>query len=112
MNDHLRQTGRTERMMARAVSLRSLGHAVYILTDANSVRRLRDHELIHGFTSIKVEEMPQHFDWEKMCPAPGLHHPNCVFLVEHHVIERELQKLDEKIMRMQQLSRQLYHLTT
>lgn len=112
MNAHLRQTGRTERMIANALSLNARGRAVYIFTDSQrGVARLREI-LRPEHNAIKVEVIPQHFDWEWMRPQGSNPHPNYVFLVEHQVIERELGKLDEEILRLQQLSRQLYHLTT
>lgn len=111
MNEHLRQTGRTERMLANAISLCTQGRAVYIYTDSRGVRRLQDQLRNPAWSSIKVEVLPEDFNWTIMKPHDRAH-PNCVFLVEHQLIELELQKLDERILRLQQLARQLYSLTT
>lgn len=111
MNEHLRQTGRTTRMLATATSLCTRGRAVYIYTDSVGVRRLQAELRDPAWRSIKIEVLPEHFNWETMRPSDRAH-PNCVFLVEHHLIEERLQRLDKEIMQMQQLARQLYHLTT
>lgn len=110
MNEHLRQTGRTQRMLASAVSLCAQGRAVYIYTDAHGVRRLKDQLRDPRWSSIAVEPLPEDFDWTTMSVRKS--HPNCVFLVEHQIVEQHLAELDAKIMRLQQLARQLYHLTT
>lgn len=39
-------------------------------------------------------------------------HPNCAVLVDHAAVEQRLARLDEQMMYLAQLQRQLYALTT
>lgn len=114
MNLHLRQTGRTTRMMEQAVSHAAQGRAVYVYAHHRVyVRQLEQkfqRQLI-VYPSIKIEMLPDAWDWQSMRPNDKAH-PNCVFLVDHTAVELHLEEIDKEIMRRQQLARQLYSLTT
>lgn len=115
MNEHLRQTGRTERLIQKAIRLNGMGRAVYVLVhNRNYVEPLqhRIHDTFgHCNHGIKVELLPEAFDWERMRPSQSRAHPNCVWLVEHAAAEKRLEQLDMQILLLQQLQRQIYQLT-
>lgn len=111
MNEHLRQRGRTERMLAAATSYSALKREVRVYVHSPGyAQQLSRHPLLRQRPDIKVEAVPEDFDWTKM-HNPRLH-PNCVCLVDHAAIEVKLQHLDEQALRLDQLRRQLYALTT
>jgi hypothetical protein len=114
MNLHLRQTGRTTRMLAQAAAMANLGRAVYVY--AHHITYVRQLEKqFHGggrnHASVKFEVLPHDWNWRTMCPNDKAH-PNCVFLVDHATVEIHLEEVDKEIMRLQQLARQMYSLTT
>jgi hypothetical protein len=115
MNEHLRQTGRTERMIREAIRLSYMGRAVYVLVHEKSYiesLQYRIHDTVgHCNHGIKVEVLPESFDWERMRPSQSRAHPNCVWLVEHAAAEMRLEQLDMQILLLQQLQRQVYQLT-
>lgn len=113
MNLHLRQTGRTYRMLCQAVSLNAQGRAVYIYVHHEVFRRrlVTWAKELHLPSSVKIEVLPDDFNWSTMRPHDRMH-TNCVCLVDHAAVEIHLQELDEQILKLQQLTRQLYHLTT
>lgn len=93
------RSGKTTRMVEKALELSRLGRAVYILAaHSNSalyirgiLQRLAPDEN-HG---IKVESAPpQGWDWDHM--RLGGSHPNVATLVDHYLIETKYKKiLDE-----------------
>lgn len=115
MNEHLRQTGRTERLIKEAIRLSHMGRAVYVLVhNRNYIEPLqhRIHDTVgHRNHGIKVELLPEEFDWGRMRPCRSHAHPNCVWLVEHAAAEMRLEQLDMQILLLQQLQRQVYQLT-
>ena len=114
MNDHLRQTGRTTRLMGQAVSLAAQGRAVYIFAHNSQYaqRMQRDFEAqFPSVKSVKFDVLPEGFNWRSMQPGGPRHHPNCVFLVDQCAVELHLIEVDKQIMQLQQLARQLYQLT-
>jgi hypothetical protein len=98
-----RQSGRTSRMIDSAIDFAIKGKAVYVVAANPHMgreieKRIADRKDIYGFdpSAIKIEiGIPNHFDWENM-RFPGSH-PNCVWLFDHYVIEKDL-----KFMRMYQ----------
>jgi len=112
MNLHLRQTGRTTRMLAQAAAYAAQGRAVYVYGHHPHYVRLMQRDFGTGFPSVKFEVLPEDWDWVCMQPGGQRAHPNCVFLVDHLAIELRLEELDKQLMKMQQLVRQLYALTT
>lgn len=115
MNEHLRQTGRTSRMISQAVALMCQGREVVILAHhevfARDLRQRVDAALVAGGArSIKVQVMPERFNWRTMRVEGA--NPNSVFLVDHMAIEIQVEDIDKQILRLQQLARQLYPLTT
>lgn len=115
MNEHLRQTGRTERLIEEAIRLSHMGRAVYVLVhNRNYVEPLqhRIHDTVgHRNHGIKVEPLLEGFDWEKMRPLHSRAHPNCIWLVDQAAAEQYLEQLDLQVLRLQQLQRQVYQLT-
>ncbi len=88
-----RRTGRTTRMLERAVALAMQGRAVYVYVAGDEQRARQKLQEISGapFYSfgIKVEHgFPRAFDWTRMRPYGA--HPNCTALIDHYLIEREL----------------------
>lgn len=110
MNEHLRQTGRTTRLMEKAQEIENQGRQVTLYVHNKSYQRLVEGEARRRGQTFTVDSIPYHFDWEHMRPME-YQGPN-VCLVDHAAVEIELQRLDERILKMQQLARQLYHLTT
>lgn len=88
------QSGRTTRMLEEAIRLASEGRAVYLvfptLQRCESVKRGKMRELTgrERTPGIKFEtpETLTNIDWHTMTLARA--HPNCVLLVDHHVIEQ------------------------
>ncbi len=51
------------------------------------------------------------FNWARMRPETDNDY-TCRYFVDHAAVEQELEALDKQILRLQQLARQLYALTT
>ncbi|MBL4744123.1 MAG: hypothetical protein JKX87_05745 [Cycloclasticus sp.] len=90
----LRQTGRTARMVSEAKSLAESGRAVYILfnerSQADNWRKLFGEALAETL-GVKFETVGDvGIDWETMTVRGA--YPNCIFLVDHHAIERRYEK--------------------
>ena len=111
MNNHLRQTGRTTRMLAAAASYAAQGRAVYVYAHHQTYVEMLKRQFGSQYPSVSIEVLPKIWDWSSMRPN-HLAHPNCVFLVDHNAVEIHLEDVDKEIMRLQQLARQLYSLTT
>lgn len=111
MNEHLRQTGRTTRLMKKAQDLVAMGHTVTLLVHDDRYRRTVAQRAEQLRYSFRVSVVPQYFDWEKMRPRE-VRDSTTVWLADHAAVEQHLQHLDEEILRLQQLARQLYALTT
>lgn len=94
---HLRRTGRTTRMLNYAKKLAAEGRAVYIIADNTSDARRMEIELGDGDHGIKAEtpETLSNFDLVT-CRLLGAH-PNCVILVDHHVIEDRFRPILEML---------------
>lgn len=96
MSDHLRQTGRTTRMLERALRLARDGRAVYVLAvDRQHIAWLKGRLAeLEGAAevreSIKFETDatlgPSGPDWSRMLPSISAH-PNCILLADHYYIE-------------------------
>lgn len=100
--DRNRRTGRTSRMLGDAIKLASEGRTVYVLVSRNTfnfaydkLRKLTkpvvyclNRPYAEFANGLKLESgVPSGFDWVVMRPLGS--HPNCVFLVDHEVIERQ-----------------------
>ena len=100
----LRRTGRTTRMLAEAKELAKSGRAVYII--AATQAHARDMEVMAGDEmrdlgiKIEVPSSLGNFDWEQMRLWGS--HPNCVVLVDHHVIESRYASLLRMLHRWDQ----------
>ena len=86
--EHKRRTGRTTRMMQKAIELAKAGRAVYVmfLTQCE-IDSVKSQFNIKPELGIKLEtpsSLPN-FDWETLTLKGA--HPNCIVLVDHHVIE-------------------------
>ena len=113
MNEHLRQTGRTDRMLGMAASLVAQGYTVHVLManemEARNLRDSRRHAYpLNQLTVGTVDGL----DWKTLRPRDVPYHPDTKYLIDHHAVELRLQDLDEEILQKQQLARQLYALTT
>lgn len=122
MNEHLRQTGRTTRLVEQACREAYAGRAVYLLVPGHDqVRWMEDFvnrtwaKMVnearpHG---IKVENM-RHWDdhrlwdWAEMQPMPRNHHSNCLFLVDHTAVEIRLEQVQRDIKHLAELAGKLY----
>lgn len=98
--DYLRKTGRSTRMLNEAKRLNDAGRAVYVIANTESeAMRLSDQfkELTDQPTGVKFETPGtiRHFDWETLRPKGA--HPNCVFLVDHFVIEQRFARILEML---------------
>lgn len=119
MNEHLRQTGRSTRLLEKAMYEAMCGRAVYVvaLTDAHA-KDLRYRFGVlwekhqggrpHG---VKFETPGRlgNFDWRTM--SLPLAHPNCVLLLDHTVVERRIAHINEDIQRLVAEAAKLYPLT-
>jgi len=87
IQDSMRRTGRTTRMIEEALRLARDGRAVYVVSRDH--RKLQQHfDAVIPGGAIKCEpKVPLGFDWTLM-RSPGSH-PNCVWLVDHYVIEAD-----------------------
>lgn len=100
MIDEKRGTGRTTRMLKRAIDLRNQGRAVYVIaaneqhaeTIFGMLIGLMPEETPVRFSSMEIGgikiETPEscgNFDWEQLRLRGS--HPNVVALVDHHAIE-------------------------
>jgi len=107
MNEHLRQTGRTTRLLEEAARFERTDCRVAVFVHhpqyAQLVRQSR-----RSYTG-PIEVVPEHFDWKAMRDPQR---PELKCFVDHAAVELRLQQVDEQIMRLQQLARQLYPLTT
>lgn len=91
-DEKLRQTGRTTRMLEKAKKLAQEGRAVYILA-ANRAERSRLKALLGiNDLGISVEALSalSNFDWNNLSLRGA--HPNCIVLVDHYALEREIQR--------------------
>lgn len=93
-----RNTGRTHNMLVHAHLLAEEGRAVYII--AHDQHQARRFEKEIKDSSIKVEVLKStnnwselNFDWETLTLRGA--HPNCVVLLDHHVIEKRFWRLLE-----------------
>lgn len=89
LQDDKRATGRTTRMVEHALDLARAGRAVYVVS--RQYRELqREVDAKMPSSGILCEPtVPSHFDWRTMRGLGS--HPNCVWLVDHHVIEGDPQ---------------------
>lgn len=98
------RSGRTGRMLDDALRLNAEGKAVYVLALNDDDAKAMQNALIHkdigaDLNSIKVEPIADwpRFDFTRMT-NPGAH-SNCVFLVDHSVIEHRYEKMLEELHR-------------
>lgn len=98
------RTGRTTRMLEEAVRLAREGRAVYVLMvndqeakDAQQTCNDLWKGTNHGIKCESIAAMGPHFDWNRMFVL-GAHH-NCVFLVDHYVIESRFHSILDMLMR-------------
>lgn len=86
-----RQTGRTTRMLAEAVTLAKAGRAVYVVV-ANEREVERIESLLPDNLGIQVETEYSlgNLDWESLRLVGA--HPNCVVLVDHYAIESKFRQ--------------------
>jgi hypothetical protein len=84
----LRGTGRTTRMVQRAIQLNHIGKAVYIIAANLAEQHRIEHilpEHLRGQIKVETSDTPGNFSWEHMALIGA--HPNCVVLADHFAIE-------------------------
>ena len=121
MNDHLRQTGRTMRLLEKSIWHAERGLAVYVFMPTADMCKEMRHRLErmwaaqhtgqgHGiqFESMQHWEAHRLWDWNTMEPLRKNFHPNCVWLVDHTCVERHLEQVHADIKYLAKLAGQLY----
>jgi hypothetical protein len=117
MNELLRQTGRTTRLMEKAVQLARQGRAVYVVVSSRAeagigqrvVNKLWVHlhgPRAHGIKVETLKDLGDRFDWEQMRVVGS--HPNCEFLLDHYVVEQHIEQLRLGIARRVDTIAKLY----
>lgn len=114
------QSGRTTRLIERALQEAYAGRAVYFLVHHRAMVKLCEGRiqaawsLLYGASrpshGIKVEVFSEHahtWDWPHMCPNTRFH-PNCRWLVDHTVIEEEILRAQDVMKRLAVHIGQLY----
>lgn len=91
--DHKRHSGRTTRMLQHANQLAKEGRAVYVVVDPHMVKSIATQGSHSGVSIETLGSLGESFDWTTM-RVRGMH-PNCVVLVDHHVIEQHFSKILE-----------------
>lgn len=122
MNEHLRQTGRTTRMIQEACRLAACGFAVYILTETRNEAKLlakRVDEAWYHYAArspgqpngIKVETPGDlgNWHWERMELVGA--HPNVKVLIDHNLAEHRIEALQREMKRIAAEIAQLYPMT-
>lgn len=122
MNESLRQTGRTTRMVEQALELAQRGHAVYLLIPramhphwwrricdvwADRNGGLRGHGI-----QLEAPDSPAFsfdFDWQSLRIRHA--HPNTVVLVDHAFVEQRIERLQREIAAAQAEISRLHPLT-
>lgn len=97
MNKHLRQTGRTTRMLKHALQLSEQRRAVYVIADNERQADMMRRQLGDGPHGIKVETLASLGNYDLITGDLRGAHPNCVVLVDHYVIERRFGRLWEQM---------------
>lgn len=114
LNEHLAQTGRTDRMIQRAMDISLGGRHVLIMCASQVQVKTMEHRLrsVPGPSgSIQVITLPRDFDWETMRPKNAAHDYTTVYLPDHTVAEQEILRLQAKIAHFQLLQMQIYPMT-
>lgn len=121
MNEHLRQTGRTSRMIQEACRMARCGFAVYVLFETRELAKLGqvrvdqawekltgDFLHLHG---IKVESLYDlgNWRWDRMELAGA--HQNVKVLLDHTLIEHRIEQLQKEMKLIAKEVAQLYPLT-
>jgi len=124
VNEHLRQTGRTERMIQEAFFAVRQRRAVYVMVaQAEHVKpmiiRIDDawlafceqhgmRDVVHG---IKVETPRTLPFWNWTTMQLERAHPNCIVFVDHSAVEMQIEFLQRQIKAMAEQIGRLYPLT-
>ncbi len=90
----LRGTGRTTRLINDAIKQAVSGKAVYVLSctekQAWSLEKMAGSAGVGlGIKFESIESIGGGFCWDNLRVLGS--HPNCVFLVDHHVIEQKFE---------------------
>lgn len=123
MNEHLRGTGRTHRMVEKAYCLVRDGFSVFIMmyqrADIRSVEHIMesivkarkevDESLINERFMVRTIMDDPGFDWVEM-RLRG-YNRNVIFLVDHFAIEQKINRIDNDIKDLIDKRTKLYALT-
>jgi hypothetical protein len=119
MNKHMIQSGRTTRQLRQALDLAAHGVNVrYVVLTRDMARYMRGRiDRINGaLDSIEIVPMSEidtpdrPFDWDTLRPKDS--HPANVYIIDHDVVEKQYQKMQSEVLRLQTLMVQLYPFTT
>lgn len=118
MNEDLHQTGRTCRLIERAVREAAAGRYVHILISdddwqdwwLNRIDEMWDQLLTKRRHGIGLSSDLPGLDWGTMKMANS--HPNALVLADHAIVERQIETLQEEIDQRAALIKTLYPLTT
>lgn len=118
MNSVYRQTGRTYRLILQALTYADRGVRVVIYTSKEHRKHLADQvrEVAHKRSRrlpehlIVAEIMEDNFDWALLQPR-GARYPEHLALVDHHCIEKHLNFIEDQILKLQRLAKNLQPLT-
>jgi len=100
MDDALRQTGRTTRMLEEAKALSTQGRAVYVVAaNQHHAKQLACSlgKEWNGQIKIETEGSLGNLDWETLTLRGA--HPNCVVLIDHYAIESRFARVLEMLHR-------------
>lgn len=117
LNEHLRQTGRTERLLKQAVTLSQQGRKVYVLCATEQMARELDRTRFSEYRrhvplgQVEFIRIPPNFNWETMRLANTSYDYGVVYLADHHLAEQEVQRLQSKITHFELLKLQIYQMT-
>lgn len=99
MNEELRQTGRTTRLLESAKRIASEGRAVYVV--ASTQRMVQHMNEMLGATTMGIKIETEHslgnLDWKTMTLRGA--HPNVVVLADHYAIESTFARMLEQLHR-------------
>ena len=104
MNEGLRRSGRTTRMLQEAIDYAKKGRAVYVIAATHNHAQNLERTLHYYFNitedlGIKFETFDSLRTFDEQAFILHGAHPNCVVLIDHYAIERKYYKILEMLHR-------------